>query len=814
MRFVTPTALGLGTCALVGALWAGLWAQAGQERATTIAAAIERNDNLAVALEQYVMRSLQSADTLTRYVKDEAEAGGPDAALARLTRTGVLDRSLFQGIGIIDEDGNVIVTTMQKAQPFNFADREHFRIHAATDTGRLFVGKPVLSRMLNESSIPITRRINKPNGEFGGVVIAQVAPEKFTELYKNALLQGDDFIALTGLDGIIRARLAGQIVSSGENFSRAKLFTAMQSGPHGSYQASGYLDHTARFLSYRVLPDYPLVVTVGTSETAVLADFNARQSRTQFLAMLATAVLVALSLLLFGALVRRDKAYARSAENERRLKILACRDPLTKLPNRTLLNTRAEDAIARAKASGRTLAVLFMDLDNFKLHNDALGHATGDVILQSIAGELTKLVRDEDTVARLGGDEFVILLDDMSDARRGASLVAEKVRERLQQPLVVRGGTVTITTSIGMSLYPHDGATLDELLRHADAAMYNAKESGRGRASFYTQATAHSAAERVFMEQELRKALRLNQLEIHYQPKVKLTDGAPVGLEALLRWRHPHMGLVAPAEFIPIAEQSGLILPIGEWVLRTACKQLKAWQEAGLPPLPVAVNVSALQFKQPDIVDVVSGALTDSGLEADMLELELTESLMVGNPELVTPKLEELKGLGVSLALDDFGTGYSNLQYLKRFPIDVLKIDQSFVSDLPENVEGASIAKAIISLAHSLGLRVVAEGIETEDQAGFLMGEGCAVGQGYLYSRPLPPDEWPAWLLTRYADTFRARRSEWQEFGQPEKASAWRLFRGAERVRAGGPGVTADNAGGYDLDETIGVGGPVLTRMS
>jgi diguanylate cyclase (GGDEF)-like protein len=772
MKFVTPAALGLGTCALVGAMWAGLLVHAKQERAATIEAAIERNDNLAVALEQYVTRTLQSADTITRYVKDEAETGGPDAALARLRRTGVLDTSLFQGIGVIDEGGDLIATTIRQAQPLNFADREHFRVHAAMDRGYLFVGKPVLSRLLNETSIPITRRINKPNGEFGGVVIAQVAPGKFIELYKKALLHGDDFISVTGLDGIMRARLAGQIESSGEDYSRAKLFTAMQSGPRGTYQASGFLDHTPRFLSYRVLPDYPLVVTVGASEMAVLADFNASQLRTRYIALLATAVLIAFALLLLGALVRRDRAYSRIAENERRLKILAGRDPLTKLPNRSLLNTRAEEAIARAKASGRTLAVLFMDLDNFKLHNDALGHASGDAILRSVAGELTKLVRDEDTVARLGGDEFVILLDDMSDARRGASLVAEKVRDRLQQPLVVQGGTVTISTSIGMSLYPCDGATLDELLRHADAAMYSAKESGRGRASFYTQATAQSAAERVFMEQELRKAIRLNQLEIHYQPKVNLTDGAPVGLEALLRWRHPQMGLVAPAEFIPIAEQSGLILPIGEWVLRNACQQLKAWQEAGLPPVPVAVNVSALQFKQPDIVAVVSDALTDSGLEASMLELELTESLMVGKPELVTPKLEELKELGVSLALDDFGTGYSNLQYLKRFPLDVLKIDQSFVSDLPENVEGASIAKAIISLAHSLGLRVVAEGIETDDQAGFLMGEGCEVGQGYLYSRPLPPDEWPTWLLTQYADTLRGRRGGWNEPGQPERDCA------------------------------------------
>jgi EAL domain-containing protein (putative c-di-GMP-specific phosphodiesterase class I) len=282
--------------------------------------------------------------------------------------------------------------------------------------------------------------------------------------------------------------------------------------------------------------------------------------------------------------------------------------------------------------------------------------------------------------------------------------------------------------------------------------MYQAKESGRGRASFYTQALAQSASERVFIERELRQAIRLNQLEIHYQPRVKLLDGSPVGLEALLRWRHPQMGLVPPAEFIPIAEQSGLILPIGEWVLRTACQQLKSWQDAGLPSVPVAVNVSALQFKQPDIVAVVSDALAESGLEPSSLELELTESLTVGNPELVTPKLEELKALGVSLALDDFGTGYSNLQYLKRFPLDVLKIDRSFVSDLPENVEGASIAKAIMNLAHSLGLRVVAEGIESDDQASFLMQEGCAVGQGYLYSRPLSADACPAWLRTHASE--------------------------------------------------------------
>ena len=444
-------------------------------------------------------------------------------------------------------------------------------------------------------------------------------------------------------------------------------------------------------------------------------------------------------------------------ESQRQLQQLATHDALTNLPNRNLFSDRLNQAIGQAQRTGFGLGIFFLDLDHFKFVNDGFGNDVGDALLSTVARELEAQVRKGDTVARVGGDEFAILLTNLKDTAADATTVASKVHERFSRPLVVGDRELTITPSIGISLYPGDGENAARLLTRADAAMYLAKEKGRNNFAFYTSEMSNKAIERVGLEAALRRALALGQFELHYQPQVLIAGGDVTGMEALLRWRHPDIGLIPPVQFIPMAEETGLIVAIGEWVLRTACLQSRAWQDAGLPPLTVAVNLSALQLRQAGFVGVVSKILEDTGLDPRFLDLELTESMVMSKTDIAVPMLRDLKALGIALTIDDFGTGYSNLGYLKSFPLDQIKIDRSFVQDLPNSNDAASIARAIVSMGHSLGLRVIPEGVETFAQARFLARIGCERAQGFLYGRPLPPAEFAAWVMARHANSTSTR---------------------------------------------------------
>lgn len=426
---------------------------------------------------------------------------------------------------------------------------------------------------------------------------------------------------------------------------------------------------------------------------------------------------------------------------------VATHDPLTGLANRTLLDDRIAQGVAHAERHRRHLAVMLIDLDRFKEINDSLGHAAGDELLREVARRLEATVRDGDTVARLGGDEFVIVLGDVKRPD-GVAKVAEKIVLALSQPMQLHGREVATTPSIGYSLYPDNGANGDELLRLADIAMYQVKRHGRNAHRAWNPAMADGGTLRqAELHAALRNALARGEFELHYQPKVELDSGDISGVEALIRWRHPELGLMTPDHFIPFAEESGLIAEIGEWVLREACRQARSWQQAGIQPLRVAVNLSARQLRQEDIVESVANALADAGLEARWLEIELTESVVMQNLDTATHLLQRLKSLGVTLAMDDFGTGYSSLGYLRRFPFDALKIDRSFVQDITTEPEDALIAVAVIAMARSLGLRVIAEGVETEAQMHYLQGHRCDEMQGYFYCRPLPIPEIDDFLL-------------------------------------------------------------------
>ena len=438
--------------------------------------------------------------------------------------------------------------------------------------------------------------------------------------------------------------------------------------------------------------------------------------------------------------------YMVRKQAEEALQFVAKHDALTTLPNRIKFQDRLELAVANAKRNQRRLAVMFIDMDRFKVINDTLGHEAGDLLLREVAHRLSDALRSNDTVARLGGDEFVVLIEDVSDPVN-LGTIAQKLIDALGKGFMLFGQEYHVTASIGISTYPDDAGDIQSLLRNADIAMYRAKEQGRNAFQFYSaQMNVHSV-ERLALESSLRRALERHELVLHYQPRIEIPGGRITGVEALARWQHPEMGLVPPAKFIPLAEETGLITSIGEWALAAACAQHKAWEREGLGWLRVAVNLSPRQFLQGDLAKTVARVLAETGCNATSLELEITEGMVMRDPESAVALLQRLKDMGIHIAMDDFGTGYSSLAYLKRFPIDSLKIDRSFVMDVPNDPDDVAINVAVIAMAHSLGLKVVAEGVETREQLDFLRNQGCDEMQGYFFSKPLPVDQVTTLLL-------------------------------------------------------------------
>jgi len=431
---------------------------------------------------------------------------------------------------------------------------------------------------------------------------------------------------------------------------------------------------------------------------------------------------------------------AQLREHQERLYYVVHHDALTNLPNRLLLQDRLSRMMMKAKRNSTYVAVLFLDLDRFKKINETLGHDVGDRLLLEVAKRLEECVRKSDTVGRLGGDEFAVLLDDLQDVKYVA-VVARKILHALSKPIMVQEYELYATSSIGISLFPDDSEEVDILLRCADTALYRAKEAGKNNYQYYTADMNTRAFEFLLLESGLRKALVNNELVVFYQPLIDLKTNKLIGMEALLRWKHPEKGMIAPGDFIPLAEETGLIGPIGEWVMRTACSQNKKWQDAGYPPVKVSVNMSARQFNKKDITEQIIEILEDTGLNPEYLGIEITESVIMQDASSTISKLIQMHETGISLSIDDFGTGYSSLSYLKLFPIDNLKIDRSFVSNITSDSTDAAIAASVIMLAHSMNLKVVAEGVETQEQLDLLRQQGCDYVQGFLFSRPLSAEE-------------------------------------------------------------------------
>lgn len=422
---------------------------------------------------------------------------------------------------------------------------------------------------------------------------------------------------------------------------------------------------------------------------------------------------------------------------ERMINRMAFTDCLTDLPNRRLFKQRLMESVEESQANDQKLAVLFIDLDRFKIINDSLGHAFGDHVLQAVGERLHGCVREQDTLSRMGGDEFTLLLPNLSSPD-DAVLMSERILKMVREPLVVDGTEVHITASIGIALFPENGQDADTLMKNADIAMYRIKEHGKNNFQFYSDVMNEDAMRSLKLERELRKAIEREEFVLHYQPQVNVATGLITGMEALIRWEHPERGLLSPIHFIPLAEETGLIVPIGEWVLRKACQDGHRWLSGGLYPMRMAVNLSLIQFQETHLVETIQGILAETGLDPKYLELEITESIAMNNVEQVVAKLEQLVELGVQISIDDFGTGFSSLSYLKKFPIHKLKIDRSFITDITRDPDDASIVSAIIAMANSLKLDLIVEGVETEAQQSYLHRLGCFEMQGYLFSRPLP----------------------------------------------------------------------------
>ena len=502
-----------------------------------------------------------------------------------------------------------------------------------------------------------------------------------------------------------------------------------------------------------------------------LAAQTEQSKRSSDLSIVTAAVATFFNLALLGIVIllaRREIRERRHAEEV--VKFAATHDPLTGLPNRLLLADRVNRAVVQARTQGRSAALLFIDLDRFKNINDALGHEAGDRLLQTVADRLVRCVRRSDTVARQGGDEFVVLVEGFQGPR-DLTQIAEKVLAEVGGPMSIYGKEFQITASVGISTFPDDGQDLRALLKNADTAMYRAKQQGNAYQVYAAQMDSHSA-ERLELETALRQALERDELRLHYQPKIESRTRRVTGIECLLRWQHPKLGIVLPDQLVPLAEETGLIVPIGKWALRTACQQARAWADQGLPLLRIAVNLSARQFMSPTLLDDIVATIAETGMSPRLIELEVTESMMMREPEEAVRLLRSLKTIGLRLTIDDFGTGYSSLAYLKRLPIDCVKIDASFVRGIPVDASDVAITETVIAMSRSLGLRVVAEGVETRDQVRFLEQRGCDEMQGFYFSTPLAAEQLASYL-----------RQEPAEEGR-EPSRGLRLVSGADR-RAG-----------------------------
>ena len=847
-----------------------------EERATTA------SKNLSLMLEREIGSIVDKVDLVLLTVTDEvartrAAPNADPAALDGFMTQQIKRVPELHGLRTADANGDVNHGFgLAPGVRANLANRPYFMQLVGQPQAGLVISKPVVSRVSGEWEIVLARRLDQPDGSFGGVVYATITLQHFIEMFSTLDTGPGGVVALRDADlGVIARQPV--ITSVGGDVGNAtvspKLRAPVMAGEAaGTYTGTGG-DGVERTISFRRISHYPMYIVVGLGTDDYLAEWRAEATKAVVLGAAFLFMTVVFAVMVYRSWRRREadvdalrvqerkfrtllesspdalvisdaneiitvvnrqavqmfgyaqheligqpidmllpqryrglhlaspKASGDAAEagnnhgndrgkdrdlwaltqagrefpisisqspidteqggmmaaairdmterraSEERIEFLAHHDALTGLPNRLVVQSRFEQATAQAARTGAKVAVLLLDLDNFKTVNDSLGHLTGDSLLKAVANRLRECARETDTISRQGGDEFLAVFAQLDDAEAVGSTI-ERLVQCFQAPCVADGQEIPVSFSLGISLYPDDGKDFGTLLQKADIAMYQAKAAGRNTYRFFDEAMNVASAENLQMRNGLRLALDRGEFVLHYQPQIELATGRVVGAEALLRWRHPELGLVPPGRFIPVAEESGLIVPIGDWVLHEVCRQAVAWRDAGLPLDSIAVNLSAVQFGRGNVESVVRSALSASGLAPSCLELELTESILIQNVESVLTTVKRLKLLGVKLSIDDFGTGYSSLSYLKRFAFDKLKIDQSFIRDLATDAENAAIVRAILQMAHGLGLKTIAEGVETQPALERLLALRCDEAQGYLVARPMPADQLAAYLAT------------------------------------------------------------------
>jgi diguanylate cyclase (GGDEF)-like protein len=708
--------------------------------------------------EAQVVRVMREIDqTLKSLQYAYRVRGDGPAALADLSDRGLLPPEIVFTVRVIEEAGGS--TDRPSADEDEDASALPSSFDLAHSPDSLVVSQPIAAGPSGPDDwrLRFSRGLLGPDGS-AAVAVVEVDASFFVSGYEISRLGREGVLAILGTDGVFRARRTGERISAGGRADYSALVPDQEVAATEVVLAENPWDDTRRYTSARQLFEFPLAVVVGLSEDEQLAPADA-QARTYVERAAGGSLLL---IVVIGLLGRANWKLARVREREstaqvdhaRKVEHLAYHDSLTGLPNRSFLSRLLERSISQARRNDRRLAVFFLDLDRFKEINDTLGHEAGDQLLQEVASRLEATLRESDTVARMGGDEFVVLVPEL-ESEEQARTVARKMLDVLREPLDLLGQKFHVTGSIGVSLYPADGEDEQTLMKNADIAMYQAKDAGKNDFRFYAEEMSGSSRERLQLESSLRRALENEEFELHYQARRDLDSDRITGMEALLRWRHPELGLVEPLDFIPLAEETGLIVPIGRWVLETACRQNVAWQEEGLPRLSVAVNLSARQFFDASLIDDIRGVLERTGMDAELLELEICESVLTRDADRTLQTLEGLKGIGVKITIDNFGTGYSSLSVLRRFPLDSVKVDRLFIRDSSTDRVERDVTDAIVAMGRSLSSSLVAQGVETREQADYLREHACDEVQGFYFNRPVPAAEVSALFDVRGVATRR-----------------------------------------------------------
>ncbi|MDX1808960.1 MAG: EAL domain-containing protein [Sulfurospirillaceae bacterium] len=712
------------------------------ERTAAERSATGLSHELAQTYESQVVRALREIDQTLKIVKYANNVWGVKNVLPNLKDRGLLPPTLVFKISIANSKGDVVAST-GLFKNTNVFERDFFQSQLKTDA--ISVGRPQLDPITKKWSLTFSRRLDLVNGKFAGISMVTVDAAYFVSGYESSKLGEHGILGIIGEDGTFLVRRSGEIVTANDksDFGALKMHSDNEMESETTLRINAW-DGIQRYTSAYKIYGFPMTVIVGLSADEQLAAAQKkkqvylwRAAAVSFVMLLIIAVIWRIS---YQLVLSRQRAVKEHIAHAARVEYLAYHDGLTKLPNRSLFSKLLVDSINYAQRYNRKLAVLFFDLDHFKNVNDTLGHEAGDQLLQEVATRVKACLRDTDTVARMGGDEFVALLPELNEEKY-VVIVAQKILTAVASPFILQGQEFYVTASIGISLYPQDGMDEQTLQKNADTAMYQVKEEGRNNFQFYSEKLNAESLERLTLEAGLRHALERNEFQLDYQTKQNIVNGEITGMEALLRWHHPDLGIIAPMKFIPIAEETGLIVPIGKWVLKSACAQNVAWQNQGFPALSIAVNLTVRQFFYEHLLKDLKTILADTGMDAHLLELEVTESILIHDVEKTMRVLTELKDMGIRVAIDNFGIGYSSLSMLEKFPLDTIKIDRSFIRHITGFSTDHAMTDAVIAMGRTLSLNVIAQGVETKEQAEYLRQNACDEFQGFYLNKPLPANQ-------------------------------------------------------------------------